>query len=142
MPESALTTTKEKKLSGRQWFESGRHTMVYFSGLISSLYFYIDSDINPINVSLSFIHTWPSQVTTSLWKFFSSSVATNRFVNFSYSSHVMTKPWSFLNRKVQIQLPRSLKRKRKISSLMTTLKVIIYPKFSFLQSEFNYGKHY
>ncbi|KAG6517452.1 hypothetical protein ZIOFF_020844 [Zingiber officinale] len=28
MPESALTTTKEKKLSGRQWFESGRHTMV------------------------------------------------------------------------------------------------------------------
>ncbi|XP_042468188.1 RWD domain-containing protein 1-like [Zingiber officinale] len=27
MPESALTTTKEKKLSGRQWFESGRHTM-------------------------------------------------------------------------------------------------------------------
>ncbi|XP_068651928.1 uncharacterized protein [Aristolochia californica] len=24
MPESALTTTKEKKLAGRQWFESGR----------------------------------------------------------------------------------------------------------------------
>ncbi|KAG9455571.1 hypothetical protein H6P81_000079 [Aristolochia fimbriata] len=24
MPESALTTTKEKKLTGRQWFESGR----------------------------------------------------------------------------------------------------------------------
>ncbi|XP_021732773.1 RWD domain-containing protein 1-like [Chenopodium quinoa] len=24
MPDSALTTTKEKKLSGRQWFESGR----------------------------------------------------------------------------------------------------------------------
>lgn len=43
-----------------------------------------------------------------------------------------------MNRKVQIQLPRSLKRKRKISTLMMTLKVIIYPKFSFLQSEFNY----
>lgn len=26
MPESALTTTKEKRLSGRQWFESGRHS--------------------------------------------------------------------------------------------------------------------
>ena len=24
MPDSALTTTKEKKLTGRQWFESGR----------------------------------------------------------------------------------------------------------------------
>ena len=28
MPESALTTTKEKKLSGRQWFESGRASVV------------------------------------------------------------------------------------------------------------------
>ncbi|EAY74527.1 hypothetical protein OsI_02417 [Oryza sativa Indica Group] len=27
MPESALTAPKEKKLSGRQYFESGRHTM-------------------------------------------------------------------------------------------------------------------
>ncbi|WOL03026.1 RWD domain-containing protein 1 [Canna indica] len=27
MPESALTATKEKKLTGRQWFESGRHAM-------------------------------------------------------------------------------------------------------------------
>nr|XP_029119492.1 RWD domain-containing protein 1 isoform X2 [Elaeis guineensis] len=25
MPDSALTTPKEKKLTGRQWFESGRH---------------------------------------------------------------------------------------------------------------------
>lgn len=28
MPESALTAPKEKKLSGRQWFESGRHAAV------------------------------------------------------------------------------------------------------------------
>jgi hypothetical protein len=28
MPESALTAPKEKKLTGRQWFESGRHAMV------------------------------------------------------------------------------------------------------------------
>ncbi|GMI86074.1 hypothetical protein like AT1G51730 [Hibiscus trionum] len=27
MPESALTVTKEKRLSGRQWFESGRATL-------------------------------------------------------------------------------------------------------------------
>ncbi|KAJ4797169.1 RWD domain-containing protein 1 [Rhynchospora pubera] len=27
MPESALTAPKEKKLTGRQWFESGRHTL-------------------------------------------------------------------------------------------------------------------
>ena len=28
MPESALTAPKEKKLSGRQWFESGRAAAV------------------------------------------------------------------------------------------------------------------
>ncbi|RWW68207.1 hypothetical protein BHE74_00024285 [Ensete ventricosum] len=28
MPDSALTSTKEKKLTGRQWFESGRHAVV------------------------------------------------------------------------------------------------------------------
>lgn len=28
MPESALTAPKEKKLTGRQWFESGRATAV------------------------------------------------------------------------------------------------------------------
>ncbi|CAL9145038.1 unnamed protein product, partial [Musa hybrid cultivar] len=27
MPDSALTSTKEKKLTGRQWFESGRHAV-------------------------------------------------------------------------------------------------------------------
>jgi hypothetical protein len=27
MPESALTVSKEKKLTGRQYFESGRHSM-------------------------------------------------------------------------------------------------------------------
>uniref|UniRef100_A0A0A9EBC8 Uncharacterized protein n=1 Tax=Arundo donax TaxID=35708 RepID=A0A0A9EBC8_ARUDO len=27
MPESALTAPKEKKLTGRQYFESGRHTV-------------------------------------------------------------------------------------------------------------------
>lgn len=30
MPESALTAPKEKKLSGRQYFESGRHITVEF----------------------------------------------------------------------------------------------------------------
>lgn len=30
MPESALTAPKEKKLSGRQWFESGRASAVTF----------------------------------------------------------------------------------------------------------------
>jgi hypothetical protein len=28
MPDSALTATKEKKLTGRQYFESGRHAVV------------------------------------------------------------------------------------------------------------------
>ncbi|CAL9115176.1 unnamed protein product [Musa textilis] len=28
MPESALTASKEKKLPGRPWFESGRHAMI------------------------------------------------------------------------------------------------------------------
>lgn len=30
MPESALTAPKEKKLTGRQWFESGRASAVIF----------------------------------------------------------------------------------------------------------------
>ena len=31
MPESALTAPKEKKLTGRQWFESGRAAgVIYF----------------------------------------------------------------------------------------------------------------
>lgn len=29
MPESALTAPKEKKITGRQWFESGRHAAVF-----------------------------------------------------------------------------------------------------------------
>ncbi len=33
MPESALTATKEKRLSGRQWFESGRGAAVCYSDL-------------------------------------------------------------------------------------------------------------
>ncbi|KAL5579396.1 hypothetical protein UlMin_011838 [Ulmus minor] len=35
MPESALTTTKEKKLSGRQWFESGRAAAVVQKGAVA-----------------------------------------------------------------------------------------------------------
>jgi hypothetical protein len=30
MPDSALTAPKEKKLTGRQYFESGRHTVVLY----------------------------------------------------------------------------------------------------------------
>ncbi|XWS16249.1 hypothetical protein CRYUN_Cryun34aG0068800 [Craigia yunnanensis] len=37
MPESALTAPKEKKLTGRQWFESGRATAVFILPNFSSL---------------------------------------------------------------------------------------------------------
>jgi hypothetical protein len=30
MPDSALTAPKEKKLTGRQYFESGRHAVVCY----------------------------------------------------------------------------------------------------------------
>lgn len=36
MPESALTAPKEKKLTGRQWFESGRAAAVCHSYLTLS----------------------------------------------------------------------------------------------------------
>jgi len=33
MPDSALTAPKEKKLTGRQYFESGRHAVVCYPRL-------------------------------------------------------------------------------------------------------------
>jgi hypothetical protein len=42
MPDSALTAPKEKKLTGRQYFESGRHTVVLYPrhSLLAELNFY------------------------------------------------------------------------------------------------------
>lgn len=34
MPEAALSAPKEKRLTGRQWFESGRHAVVIYFPLI------------------------------------------------------------------------------------------------------------
>lgn len=43
MPESALTAPKEKKLTGRQWFESGRASAVCHSYLTSSPFHIVDA---------------------------------------------------------------------------------------------------
>jgi len=37
MPESVLSAPKEKKLSGRQWFESGRAVLLVLTIVIPNL---------------------------------------------------------------------------------------------------------
>lgn len=105
MPESALSAPKEKKLTGRQWFESGRA-----SAVLKSEQF----------LPLVWMHEIFNMLSIASWFFFPKD-------QYGWIKYVIVKTRGafYSCRKAQDQLPKDLmwKMRKTLTLMMRTLKV-------------------
>ena len=138
MPETALAATKEKRLGGRQWFESGRaagvlHHCFSFVNLLNLC----QQNLGVFSLKFGFTFLVQNQMEASGCE---GLITYETFVNFqlayeSYRAHC-SRMFYVLHRKVQHKSLKDLMKKMRktlTSMMMKTLKVISSSKSYFPQ---------